>query len=226
MSRSTLKVKKRIRLGKGGSKQVRKEGKIPAVIYGKGSETIPLIIDPVELKKALATESGRNTLLDLEIDADGKKIKKLSILKDVQIDYVLQKPIHLDFQTVNTEEKVAVNVPLNLTGRAQGLKEGGILEQNIKEINVECLPENIPTAIEFDISDIQLGEAIHIKDINLPEEVEALGNPGNLVASIQIPRAMITETVSTEEGEIDEEEAEAVTEQTSGEESDSGDSEG
>lgn len=95
MARSTLKVKKRVRLGKTGSNQVRKEGKIPAVIYGKGEESIPLIIDPVELKESLDTTSGRNTLLDIEIESDGKKINRLSLLKDIQIDYLTQKPIHL-----------------------------------------------------------------------------------------------------------------------------------
>ena len=230
MARSTLKVKKRVRMGKVGSKQVRNEGKIPAVIYGKGSETIPLIIDPVELKKALATDSGRNTLLDLEIDADGKVIKKFTLLKDIQIDYVSQKPIHLDFQVVTGDQKVEVEIPISLTGRAEGMKEGGILEESIRELIVECLPENIPNIIEFDISELQLGEGVHIRDLVLPEGVEALGNPDDLIASIQVPRAMVTETSAVtaedEEAEEGEEEVaegeEAATEEGVAEESESG----
>lgn len=208
MARSTLKVKQRIRLGKTGSKQVRKEGKIPAVIYGKGMESIPLIIDPAELKGSLATGAGKNTLLDLEIETEGKKISKLGLLKDIQLDYITQKPIHLDFQVINTKDKVAVDVPLNLTGRAQGIKEGGILEQNIREINVECLPENIPSVIEFDISEMQLGDALHLRDINFPEGVEILINADSLVASIQTPRAMVTDMSSATTEEEEEQESE------------------
>jgi len=235
MARSTLKVKRRVRLGKVGSKQVRNEGKIPAVIYGKGSESIPLIIDPSELKKALATESGRNTLLDLEIDDDGKVIKKFTLLKDIQIDYVSQKPIHLDFQVVTTDQKVTVEIPISLVGRAEGMKEGGILEESIRELVVECIPENIPNVIEFDISDLLLGEGVHIRDLVLPEGVEALGNPDDLIASIQVPRAMVTETsaVSEEDEEGEEVEGEEVegeegeaAEEAPKEESESGDGEG
>ncbi len=211
MARSTLKVKKRVRLGKTGSNQVRKEGKIPAVIYGKGEESIPLIIDPVELKESLDTTSGRNTLLDIEIESDGKKINRLSLLKDIQIDYLTQKPIHLDFQVINTQEKIAVNIPIKLTGRAQGIKEGGILEQNIRDINIECLPENIPDFIEFDISELQLGGVVHIRDIELPEGIETLVSPDSLVASVQTPRAMVTDA-SSKQDQVEEGEEETVSE--------------
>lgn len=211
MARSTLKVKKRVRLGKTGSNQVRKEGKIPAVIYGKGEESIPLIIDPVELKESLDTTSGRNTLLDIEIESDGKKINRLSLLKDIQIDYLTQKPIHLDFQVISTQEKIAVNIPIKLTGRAQGIKEGGILEQNIRDINIECLPENIPDFIEFDISELQLGGVVHIRDIELPEGIETLVSPDSLVASVQTPRAMVTDA-SSKQDQVEEGEEETVSE--------------
>ncbi len=204
MARSTLKVKKRLRLGKTGSRQVRKEGKIPAIIYGKGMESIPLIIDPAELKGSLDTDTGKNTLLDLEIETEGEKISKLGLLKDIQLDYITQKPIHLDFQVIDAEDKVTVNVPLNLTGRALGIKEGGILEQNIREITVECLPENIPPVIEFDISDMQLGDVLHISDINFPEGIETLISADSLAASIQTPRGMVTD-VSSEDTEQEEE---------------------
>ena len=109
---------------------------------------------------------------------------------------------------INTKDKVAVDVPLNLTGRAQGIKEGGILEQNIREINVECLPENIPTVIEFDISEMQLGDALHLRDINFPEGVEILINADSLVASIQTPRAMVTDMSSATTEEEEEQESE------------------
>ncbi|MGI9553422.1 MAG: 50S ribosomal protein L25, partial [Thermodesulfobacteriota bacterium] len=151
-------------------------------------------------------------------------------------DYVSLKPIHLDFQVVSPDQKVVVEVPLNLTGRAKGMKEGGILEEMIREIDVECLPENIPNVLEFDISDLELGEGFHIKDISLPEGVEALGNPDDMVASVQVPRAMVTETsavieeveedVEVEEGVEGEEGAEAADEESPKEESDSGDGEG
>ena len=233
MATSKLVVQKREETGKAGSKKVRKDGNIPAILYGKDMESIPLEINPVELKKALDTDAGRNTLLELQIDTGkkGKSQSKLSLLKDIQLNYVTRKPIHLDFHTVDMKEKVIVNVALEYIGRAQGVKEGGILEEILREIEVECLPGNIPSSLEIDVTDLELGHGIHIGDITLPEGVTAVGNPDDITAQVIIPRGMDIEeevaeeeeleegeVVEGEEGEVSEEEAAEKEESSGGDE--------
>ena len=201
MAKSKLKVKRRVTLGKSGAKAVRREGNIPAVIYSKGMETIPLVVKPADLKKAFATDSGRNTLLEIEIEGEDNKEHKLSILREIQMDYISNIALHLDFQTLNMEEKLEAKVPLVFTGRAQGVKEGGILEEMIREIEVICVPGDIPDSIVHDVTELALEQGVQIKDLNLPDGVEATGNPDDTVAMVHIPREMIVETPIEEEGE-------------------------
>ena len=218
MATSKLKVKKRELLGKSGSRQTRNEGRIPAVLYGKGTDTIAIDVDPGELKKALATDAGRNTLLEIEIDTGkkGKSESKLSLLKDMQLNYVTRKPLHLDFQTVDMKKKVVVSVALEYVGRAQGVKEGGILEEIFREIEVECLPGDIPSRLEIDVTELVLGQGIHIKDIELPDGVTALSNPDDMAAMVIIPRGMDVEE-EVEEEEVEGEEGELAEGEVEGE---------
>ena len=197
MAKSTLEVKTRDQFGKSSLKRLREEN-IPAVAYGKGHESIALIVNYKKLKKALETPAKKNTLIDLKIDTDssGKpKENKLVVIKDIQIDFLSQKPIHIDFQIIKENEEITIKVPIKLTGRAkaQGIKSGGILEETMQELEVKCRTDNIPDYIEFDILDMQLGSVLHLKDLTLPKGVTALGNSDDIIASIQIPRALITE---------------------------------
>jgi len=153
MAQSTLNVLKRKRMGKSGAREIRKEGNIPAVLYGKGTETLSLVINPTELKEALSTDAGENTLLEIHVKDEEAEIQKLSLLREVQYDYLTDKPIHLDFQALDMKEKITVAVPVQIEGSAKGVKEGGILEEILREISVECLPTNIPNSFSVDVTE-------------------------------------------------------------------------
>lgn len=221
MSQSTLKVKKRIRLGKGGAKEVRREGNIPAILYGKGEESIPLIINPSDLKQAISNQAGRNTLLNLEIDDNGETITKLSLLREIQIDYLTQMPIHIDLTTIDVKNKIHVNVPVHFNGTPVGVKDDdGILEELIRELQVECLPGIIPNSIEVDVSGLGINDAVHVRDLDLPEGVTPLHDEDETVVIVGTPSGMSleTETVDIDDVEIEGEEGDAEAEEPEDEE--------
>jgi len=210
MAKSILKAKKRSTLGKRSTKSLRREGNIPAVIYSKGNEAVPLELNPKDVKNAFATDAGRNTLIEMEIEGEDNKEHTLSILRDMQMDYLTNTALHLDFLELDMNEKIEVKVPLVFTGRAQGVKEGGILEEMIREISVVCVPADIPDNIEHDVTELELEMGVQIKDLALPDGAEAIGNPDDTVAMVHVPRAMIVEEPTVAEGEEGEEGAEGV----------------
>ena len=231
MAKSVLKAKKRTTMGKASTKALRRQGSIPAVIYSKGKESVALELNPKDVKNAFNTDAGRNTLLDIEIEGDDNKENKLSILRDIQMDHLTNTALHLDFLELNMDEKIEVKVPIIFTGRAQGVKEGGILEELIREVGVVCVPGDIPDSIEHDVTELGLEEGVQVKDLVLPEGVEISGNPDDTVAMVHVPRALVVETPTAaegEEGEEGEEGAEAAegADTDSGEKAESSDGEG
>ena len=199
MAQSTLVVTKRVRLGKGGSKKVREEGKIPAILYGKGSEPIPLIIDPSELKTALDTDAGINTLLELKIKEEDSETTKLTFLRDVQYNHITSMPVHFDFQELRMDKRIRVKVPVRITGHSKGVKEGGILEEIIRDIEVECLPGDIPNSFDLDVTELDLNHSLHVSDIEVDEKVDILNDPKSPIVSVIIPKAVEEEVEEIEE---------------------------
>lgn len=213
MAQNTLIVKQRYTLGKGGARQVRREGNIPSILYGRETEPIPIVVNPNDLKEALSTEAGENTLLEIKIHGDGDEISKLALLRDIQFDFLTNKPIHLDFQEVLMKEKLHVNVPVKFVGIATGVKNShGILEEILREIEIECLPKDIPNYFEVDVSDLELGDSIHISDLKISEDLSVLHDPDETVVTVLAPRVeeevAVAEVVA--EGEEAAEEAEAA----------------
>jgi large subunit ribosomal protein L25 len=213
MAQSTLIVKQRYRVGKGGARQVRREGNIPSILYGRETEPIPIVVNPTDLKEALSTEAGENTLLEIKIHGDGDEISKLALLRDIQFDFLTNRPIHLDFQEVLMKEKLHVRVPVKFIGIATGVKNShGILEEILREIEIECLPKEIPNYFEVDVSELELGDSIHISDLNLSEDLTVLHEPDDTVVTVLAPRveeeAVVAEVVGV--GEEAGEEAEPV----------------
>ena len=204
MAQSTLNVMRRKRMGKSGARAIRNEGNVPAVLYGKGEETLALVINPGELKEALSTEAGENTLLEIVVENGGdEKIKKLSLLRDIQYDYLTSKPIHFDFQTLDVKKKITVSVPVVITGRAKGVKEGGILEEILREISVECLPKDIPNNYEVDVTELEVGHSIHVNTLEIAEGVTLITDPDDTIVAVQAPKV---EKVEVEEEEVEGEE--------------------
>lgn len=200
MAKSVLNVETRVRTGKGGSRKVRQDGLVPAVVYGKGVEALNLRLDPKALQKAVATEAGWNTLITL--NGDGPFDGLVVILKDMQIDAIRRNPMHIDFLAIDLKKTLAVMVPVQPVGKSQGEIEGGTLQLVRHEVEVYCLPTNIPTSLEIDVTALNIGEVVHIDELSLPEGVESQHDVNFTVLTVVGRMA--------EEVEVDEEEEEGV----------------
>ena len=200
MAKSVLNVETRVRTGKGGSRKVRQDGLVPAVVYGKGVEALNLRLEPKALQQAVATEAGWNTLLTLK--GDGPFDGLVVILKDMQIDAIRRNPTHVDFLAIDLKKTLAVMVPVQPVGKAQGEVEGGTLQLIRHELEVYCLPTNIPTSLEIDVTALNIGEVVHIDELSLPEGVESQHDVNFTVLTVVGRMA--------EEVEVDEEDEEGV----------------
>jgi large subunit ribosomal protein L25 len=200
MAKSVLNVETRVRIGKGGARKVRQDGLVPAVVYGKGVEPLNLRLDPKALQQAVATEAGWNTLITLK--GDGPFDGLVVILKDMQIDAIRRNPTHIDFLAIDLKKTLAVMVPVQPVGKSQGEIEGGTLQLVRHEIEVYCLPTNIPTSIEIDVTALNIGEVVHIDEVSLPEGVESQHDVNFTVLTVVGRMA--------EEVEVDEEAEEGV----------------
>lgn len=212
MAKSVLNVETRVRTGKGGSRKVRQDGLVPAVVYGKGVEALNLRLDPKALQKAVATEAGWNTLITLK--GNGPFDGLVVILKDMQIDAIRRNPMHVDFLAIDLNKTLAVMVPVQPVGKSQGEIEGGTLQLVRHEVEVYCLPTNIPTSLEIDVTALNIGEVVHIDELSLPEGVESQHDVNFTV--LTVVGRMAEEVEVGEEGEEGEEEV--VTEEAADEE--------
>ena len=207
MSTVQFNVTKRDSLGKEASKKFRRDGLIPAVVYGKNKENLNINVNHLKLKQIFKSDAGENTIIEMQVeDSD---IKKKVLLKEAHLDTLTSNTIHLDFYEINESEKVKVSCPLKFTGKPEGVKNGGVIQTLANEVQVQCLPENIPNNIEIDIAHLEIGETFRVEDLTEVEGVDIVSNPNSTVLSILAPR-LITETQeasSEEEGEEQQEES-------------------
>ncbi len=208
MVQSSLRVKPRIRIGKSGAREVRKEGNIPAILYGQGAEPIPLVVRPDELKQALSNTAGINTVLELEIDGSEPPAKRFSMLREIQKDPIKNRVIHLDFLAIDMKKSVIVKVPVNTRGRSEGERRGGSLEKLMRTIDLECLPGNIPDSIEIDVSSLDMGDFVDIAGLEFDEGVKPIRDGSEKVVQV-IAQRLIEDVETEEEVEEEVEEAEA-----------------
>jgi large subunit ribosomal protein L25 len=193
MEKITLKAKERTGLGKGPSKHLRKEGFIPAIVYHRGEDGIKMGIDRTDLWHALHTSAGENAIISLDIEGgeDGKGTEKTVIVKEVQKDPINDSIIHVDFQEISLKEKIQVSVPVVLKGEAKGVtEEGGVLSQLEWELEVECLPTDIPESIEIHVEDLMIGDAIHIEDVKLEGDYVFLAEPDQVIVTVTPPQEL------------------------------------
>lgn len=209
MVQSSLRVKPRIRIGKSGAREVRKEGNIPAILYGRGEDPIPLVVRPDELKRALSNSAGINTVLELEIDGSESPAKKFSMVKEIQKDPIKNRVIHLDFLAIDMKKSVRVKVPVSTRGRSEGERTGGKLEKLMRTIDLECLPGDIPDLIEIDVSSLGIGGFVDITGLELGERVKPVRDGSEKVIQVIAQRAQEAEEIEEEE----EQEAEAETQE-------------
>jgi large subunit ribosomal protein L25 len=182
MERRELTVEIRNKTGKGISRQLRAKGMIPAIVYGKGMEAVPVSLNPKELSVALAGEGGHNNLLTLKgVDSlDGNVVIVADILKDP----LKGTPKHVDLHKIDLAEKIKVEVPINLVGTAAGVVAGGLLDFAKHSLEVECLPTEIPEHIDIDVTALTIGHSIHVADLIAPAGVKILEDSRAAVVSI------------------------------------------
>lgn len=170
MATAELKITPRDQSGKGVARSLRRQGMIPAVVYGRGLTPAIVAVTPKELKTAISTEAGWNTLITLQ--GETEYAGKVVILKDLQVDPIRRDYMHADFQVIDMTHKVNVMVPVHTVGKSPGEKAGGTMQVIRKELEVVCLPNAIPEAIEIDVTAVEIGDVIHINDLTLPAGVE------------------------------------------------------
>ena len=190
---SKLQAKLRAGAGKGFARRARGEGLIPAVVYGPHlSKPLNISVDPLAVRAATKTPKRLNTLIEMSIDGDTRKV----LLKDYQLDPVSKELQHADFLDVRENEEVKVQVPVVLTGRAAGTLEGGILSQMRRSLEVWTLPLAIPESVEVDITELKIGQALHVKDIALPSGIRVKSTVNYTIAVVTVPEVeKVVETV-------------------------------
>jgi large subunit ribosomal protein L25 len=185
VTRNTLAARPRSGAGKGTARRLRAEGLVPAVVYGRHLEApAHIAVDPLDVKKAIATPHKFNTLLTLKLEGQPER---LVLLKDYQQDPVTREMLHADFIDVKENEQVKVNVPLVLVGRPVGVTEGGILSQTRRELELFALPAAIPEKIEADVSQLKIAQSLHINEVKLPQGVRVKSNVNYTVAVVSAP---------------------------------------
>ncbi|MFQ5328858.1 MAG: 50S ribosomal protein L25/general stress protein Ctc [Thermodesulfobacteriota bacterium] len=188
MEELSLSVTKREGLGKGAAGRLRREGIVPAVLYGAAlKEAISLQMEVGELEQVLHAASGRKVLLKLTVE--GEKKARQTILKSVQRHPVSRAPLHVDFYEVEKGHTVVVEIPISVVGKAEGVALGGILQQDLRTLEVECLPTDIPATIEVDVTSLGIGSSIHVSDLKPSEGQTYLNDPRMTVASVAAPAA-------------------------------------
>lgn len=181
--------------------ELRRGGRIPSVLYGHRLKSVPISVDYRELTRIIR-QTGLNALLEMEISGTSDKKPMVVMVKEMQTDVIHHEIIHLDFIKVEMLEKITVSIPVRLQGKSAGVVEkGGLVEQSRREIEVKCLPGNIPDGIDVDISSLDIGHSIHIKDLKLPEGVEPVQDPTVTVVAIVAPKEEEASAAAPAEGE-------------------------
>jgi large subunit ribosomal protein L25 len=208
MEKIVLKSEVRNEAGKRVAKDLRNKGLIPAVVYKGGKDAIKLQLDKAAIEQALHTKAGENAIITLEIAGEASKKPKTVIVKEVQRDPIKNLILHVDFNEISLTDTLKVNVPLATHGEAAGVKkDGGVLEHIMWELQVECLPTDIPAKIEVDITNLEIGHFILVKNIAVPEGVKVL-NDGELIAisvkaaKVEAPKEEVVAADASSEPEL------------------------
>jgi len=175
--------------GKGGARRLRAAGKVPAVVYGLGGDPISVAVSSRELGHILHGPGGVNTLIDLAIDGS----TELVLARQVQRDPVKHSLLHVDFIRVRRDAVVGADVPIHLVGEPAGVKDGGVLDQELFSLHIEAKPADIPAAIEVDVTKLEIGGHIRLSEVNLPRGVTTAVDMEELVAQVMVPRGMTAE---------------------------------
>src|SRR5580765_480768 len=198
---NTLEAQPRTSGNKNAARRVRQDGKIPAVVYGAGQDSLPVAVDPRQVTRILNSETGHNTIFDLTLD--GSKTKAMIV--DWQYEPIKGKLLHIDLKRIAMDKKLAVMVPVELVGEPAGVKQqGGILEQMLREVEIECLPGDIPSHIDVDVSDLVFGKVLRVVDLPHSDKFKFLTDENQPVAHVTVVKeeAVATDAATPAEPEV------------------------
>lgn len=180
----TIKAEKREDFGKNASRRLRKEGKIPAVLYGEGTATIPLTLAKKDIAAILKSEAGENTIFKVAFDS---KVQD-AMIKELQVQASTDELLHADLILISMDKAIRVAIPVVLRGEPVGVKtEGGFIDFMIREVDIECLPKDIPENIQVDVSALHLHQSLKVSDLALPEGVKLMNDPSSVIVVIGVP---------------------------------------
>jgi large subunit ribosomal protein L25 len=195
---TTLKAEPREGSGKGPARRLRAAGRVPGILYGHGMEPLPLSVSGLDLLHLFhQTAGGSSIVVDLELDGT----THLVIPREIQRDHIHSRYVHVDFLAVRRDEKITINVEVHEIGEAPGIKAGGVIEHHLRDVEIECLPGNVPEVLEADISALEIGDMLRVGDVVVPDGVQILTDPDTPVISIITPAALRVEADLTLPGE-------------------------
>ena len=186
MDKVTLVVQPRDTTGSRSARRLRGEGMIPGVLYGHGKDATLFAVDPHDLRLALTTPAGRHAVLDVTIE--GHKRAHKAIIKDMQLHHVRPAITHLDLQEIRLDETIETTVAVHFEGEAEGVKSGGMLDESTREVNIRGLVTSIPEHLVIDISGLDINDTAKVGDLTIPEGIEILNDPEEVLCSILPPR--------------------------------------
>jgi large subunit ribosomal protein L25 len=217
MEKHSIEAELRTKTGKGVARKIRRNGLITGVVYGRGNDPRSIKVDPLDIEKLLLS----NAIFDLTfVGEDGEAATV--IIKDYQKDVIKQNLLHVDFQFISMDEKITVFVPMHLEGEAVGVRDGGVLQQLLREIEINALPAEIPEEITIDISELEVGESLSVVDLELLDGIDLVTDSDEVIVTVVTPTELIEEDEDEEEeeflepeviGEEDEEEGEETEEE-------------
>lgn len=205
MAELTLEVNRRETTGKSAAKKMRREGIVPAIVYGGDREPVAISVNRRTISDLVTkSEHGIRSVFLLKLSDSDKS--RHAMIREIEVDPITRELKHVDFIRVNMKQKVHLEIPIHTTGVAKGQKLGGVVDFVMREMEVECLPTAIPDEIVIDISELEIGDAIRIADLTMPEGVKSLADDERVVVTVTAPRA----ATETTEGEAEEDEPEVI----------------
>ena len=180
-----LQAERREETGKGAAHKIRAAGRVPGVVYGHG-DPVKVAVDARELFHLLHTDAGSNVMVDMRIDGD----RFLAMPREIQRDHLKGQFIHVDFLRIARDQKIAVEVPINLIGESHGVKEGGVVEHHLWTLHLESFPQDVPSAIEADISGLGINESLKVSDLEIPDTVTVLSPIDEVIVAVVPPQVL------------------------------------
>jgi large subunit ribosomal protein L25 len=204
MATIQLDSKVRTQTGKGASRRLRTEGRLPAIFYGPEAEPIMLSIEYLQLKKILKGKAAENIIVDLQIDSNGRSQSKKVMIKELQRDPVTRDYLHVDFFEISMGKEIEAIIPIQLVNTPLGVTKGGLLQHIRRELSVSCLPKDLMEKIDIDVSGLDIGDSLHIRDITFPAGLNSTEDDDFTIATVVAP------TITAEPEEVEAEEVEEI----------------